>query len=694
MVLVPPPALQVDYLSGQGLVVKVSGMTVIDGSGFQYYEPGWSKGYYSSHWDSQLVKTQPDGSILATFNSKEGAEGQVVVTTKLQDIHLEYTFRWHGDHAVMIENGIGVVRKPFFISGESEDGRSLPLAAAQGQDIWSSIQSTVLTGPLFDLKASCGRPMDALDGDKVDEDWNLGGGTIWFGNAGLPIKPGEEVHVAADWEIPALPKITPADSSLDPDWNESRIAKGQDSPLPLDQHPAIAWRGIHLFVGPHALEFHKRLIERVLKPLGFNYAVLQCERTAWDCTPGVQTSITMTKPDLAKLFALYRKNGIEPIPMIESFGHMPWLFEHGKNLDLAYNPQIPYEIDPGKPAARELVAKIWEEAIALLHPRAIHFGMDEVDLRGFEPNDADKVTRLWNIQVPFLLAIADKHHVKAMLWGDKMLAPGEAPDACLGDSATSAAARRAVVTPGTVITDWHYAPNPDPSVYTSLKLWTGLGMPPIAADWFRLENIAGFTKAAQNASAGTLLTTWAGYESSEEAMLADTKQFSAFVFAGLANSDPDAALSTLKSEGVPKTSNRMRTLFQHLYFGPAEAGGAGQNAELADLVLQGIQGPDRPASILVNTKTKGKMALLIGLSCEATPLDSETVGNLDLTFEDGSTASHAIVYGLDVTNPGGEATFRSDGGVIRIDLGGKRLKSLRVAEVCPFGLSIRSLRVE
>ena len=43
----------------------------------------------------------------------------------------------------------------------------------------------------------------------------------------------------------------------------------------------------------------------------------------------------MSREDLVKLFKLYRDAGIEPTPLIQSFGHMGWLFMNGQNKDLA-----------------------------------------------------------------------------------------------------------------------------------------------------------------------------------------------------------------------------------------------------------------------------------------------------------------------------------------------------------------------
>ncbi|RYG45456.1 hypothetical protein EON79_12590, partial [bacterium] len=253
--------------------------------------------------------------------------------------------------------------------------------------------------------------------------------------------------------------------------------------LLLDQ-PVREFRGVHLFVGPEANAFQKRLWERVLFPLGFNKVVLQCERTDWESTPGIRTAGTMNRKDLARLFAMYRAMNVEPIPLIQSFGHMEWLFANGKNLDFALNPAVPYTIDPRKPETQALLKKLWAEAAALLKPSRFHFGLDEVAMRGL-PENPSLVTQMWETHLPFLGGIARSHQAGMMLWGDQALAPGEGPDASLGDDRDNAARRRKAIPKGAEITDWHYKADPRFSNFTRvLQLWKSEGFRPIASTWY------------------------------------------------------------------------------------------------------------------------------------------------------------------------------------------------------------------
>lgn len=294
--------------------------------------------------------------------------------------------------------------------------------------------------------------------------------------------------------------------------------------------PSLSWRGVHMFVGPTARTFQSDLIAKVLGPLKLNKVVLQCERTNWEAIRGTETAITMDKADLAALAEVYRGHGFEVIPLVQSLGHAGWLFENRQNLDIALNPDVPFTLDPRKAKARDLLTSLWKEVAATLRPETVHFGLDEIDMRGL-PDDPSFTTRLWTRHVPFLAGLAKEIGARPMIWGDIMLHSSEAPDAAHAKTLAEAKARRAVVPRGTMIADWHYKDDPDPSIYTSLRLFKSAGMMPVASTWYRPNNIRGSALAAEKVGGGLLQTTWAGYESSQANMVKAIDQFSAYVLA-------------------------------------------------------------------------------------------------------------------------------------------------------------------
>lgn len=421
--------------------------------------------------------------------------------------------------------------------------------------------------------------------------------------------------------------------------------------------PSTSWRGVHLFGGPNSLPFHERLWENVLAPLKFNKAVIQCERTDWLSQPSIKTELTTPRETTAALFALYRRMGIEPIPLIQSFGHMEWLFANGQNLDLASHPDSPYRIDPTKPKAREAISRIWDEAVALLNPKTVHFGLDEVDARSFK-EDPETITKLWEQHLPFLGEIARKHSVDMMLWGDKGLARGEGIDAAHGDSLDHARRRRSAIPPGATIADWHYKNDPSPERFLwSLDLWQREGFKTVATTWFNPENIYGFYRAAIQNKSGTLQSTWAGHEAGEEPMLREFRQFSAMVLAA------DYAWSGRK-EPPSKLGYKPEEAFAQMFFGfrselKPRVGwflGGSRPKRIGDVAfslfepvqlysLIGRSGP-RPAEAtlrLPSGATARELAFALDTTVQCN--ENDPIAEIDVVFADGTEKREALVYG-------------------------------------------------
>lgn len=446
--------------------------------------------------------------------------------------------------------------------------------------------------------------------------------------------------------------------------------------------PKVRWRGVHLFGGPKARAFQKTLWTKVLRPLGFDNVVLECERTAWDATPGIATPQTMSKAELRDLFLLYKNLGVEAVPLIQSFGHMEWLFANGKNLDLAMNPDVPYAVDPRKPRTKEVLTKIWEEAIALAQPKKIHFGLDEVGMEGWTGGELF-LTDQWTEQLKFLGGIAKANGVDPMLWGDVALAPREAPDATSAKTPEDAATRRAAIPKYAYVTDWHYKAEPDPNAYIkNLQLWKDAELRPIAATWYQPDNIYGFSLAAGLLSAGTLQTTWCGYESTETAMLENPAQFGAMVLSA------EYAWSgrTEKPNQLPYDPNE---LFRKMFYErpsplkplPGATLGEGTAYTVGDIRFQtldlrtnSVLKPDPAAGSAIELSTTGKgRELNLAVATDLTSEFGEAVAEVTVERVGAPPITERLVYGRDIRSlsdpeplskgdrtPGGPACFRID----------------------------------
>lgn len=784
-----PSSFTFEVRSGAGLTVSLDGVPIIRNSWFQYYEPGWTKGYYSSLNGAQRVQKLGEGKWRVDFDTGvQGGKGFQTYEASGDTLKVHCEFDWDGEHPVKIETTAATLWAPALETGSlTADGnptRPLNAYAYQGSDLvprrfGPDSKSFAFTGPLGTVSEVSSEPLtlfDARGGYK--EDWASTGDLFWLGDLGLlaergkpalldlewkfdpkpqpvlqplratltaqPVKdallPDESRPVlipkpkedSLDWDSPmeltgaftfpagvfdhldefraalarrfVMPEVTartpkvaidagisklgyvpggyritirPASISVLGEEDDglrlglerlARLAFIKDGKLMLPtgylaDQPQNAWRGVHLFVGPKALPFQERLWTRVLRPLGFNKVVLQCERTAWDATPGIETPITMSKENLVRLFTMYRDMGVDPIPLIESYGHMEWLFENGQNLDLAFNPATPYAVDPRKPAVATLLSKLWDEVIATLRPDTIHFGLDEVTMLGFN-GDPALSTRLWATQLNLLGGIARSHDVQMMLWGDEALAPTEAPDATNGDDKDNAAARRAAIPKGSLIGDWHYLDDADYRSYTkNLQLWKDNGLVPIASTWYKPNNIHGFDVDAGLLGVGTLQTTWCGYDSNEQGMLAAMPQFSAMVLAA------DYGWSG-RNDDASQLGYDPAEVFRQMYFDPPSPLTAQPGVDLLpssshpeaaftvgnvkydagfELTMGSDLAPVAGAASDLDLTVAGKgRELAIAMQTLAPGEDGDPVADLTIELANGSKVHRQLKYGEEV----------------------------------------------
>jgi hypothetical protein len=807
------PDFEFEIKPRQGLTVTAKGIPIIKGSGFQYYAPGWTKGYYSSRWRDQAIRKVNENTVELNFN-EGGASGVVTYKKEGNRLLVDYTFNWSRGDAALIELNHGLVWVPPFQNGTINlDGvtRTLPqLPPIGGLDkriLGAAAKETALSAPVANLSMKSDGPVATYDGRRFDQDWAEPAPVYWQGNLALPVHIGQPTRVHVEytfniqnqsvtekkkinlsplsvkdgllpdetvpelipspkmsildwkntltisnlWKLPAgrpkffdlfrselekrfeMPEVGTIENRVSFDGGMSDFKKpegtyhikitkdsisvyGQEVAglrngvyrlaqmafikdgkicLPtglIQDDPRSDFRGVHLFVGPQALDFQQKLWSNVLRPLGFNKVVLQCERTDWDSTPGIHSPISMKKEDLAKLFRWYRTQEVEPIPLIQSLGHMGWLFANGTNKDLAVNSQIPYTIDPRKTGAKELIGKVWDEAIDLLKPRTIHVGLDEIDMLGISPPNPALTTELWQSMVPHLGTVAKRNNVDLMLWGDEGLAPDEAIDAANGDDKNNATLRRDAIPKGAYIADWHYRADQNHVPFLkSLQKWKLEGFRPIASSWYRPENIRGFGIAADVEQAGTLQTTWAGYESNEANMLKNIQQFSAMILAG----DYGWSGRLEKIEELPydplQIFGRMYNPHQSpvtkstaLLFGRGEIFECGgvkfsqlEGTNLRGIAATSINGPDSLDIALSGTVKE----LATAITCEVPAQQGEKIAEMTIAYKDGSQDKVSLLYGLHLRAQGESgATFfgerKNDRTCFRTATKPKELKSV------------------
>ncbi len=298
-------------------------------------------------------------------------------------------------------------------------------------------------------------------------------------------------------------------------------------------HPDFPFRGVHLHADKDTLPWVTQLIENVFSRLKINHIVLECQYARWDSHPELAPPWAMSKDDMRKLRQVAEEHFIQVIPLIQSLGHCEWMFARGQNLDLTEDKNAPYACCPSEPKVYNLLGDIYKEAIEVFQPEYLHVGLDEILNRGrfgecprclgtpIPDLFLNHVLRLYNF-------LKDRN-VKMMMWGDMLLAPGEARDAVHGGPPAHMASVRITLPKDTVICDWHYAPAND---YPSVRVFRQLGFPVIGCTWHNPYNIYSFAQSAHRAGAmGMLQTTWAGYHGNRTVLRREPQQVAAYVLA-------------------------------------------------------------------------------------------------------------------------------------------------------------------
>jgi hexosaminidase len=334
----------------------------------------------------------------------------------------------------------------------------------------------------------------------------------------------------------------------------------------IQDWPSLPFRGIHFFTGRDGRDLQVRMLRDVLGALKLNALVWECSYLKWTTHPEIHhTTNGMEMADAKAVIAEARRQHVEIVPLINTFGHSEWLLENDAHRGLADDPEKPYAYDACSSDVLAICADIYREAVELFRPRFVHIGHDEIQAPGFPRGECMRgkgATRAILDDIEHWRAFLAGLGARTMIWGDMFLYGDVAPDATNASSAEEARQLRAELNKEVVITDWHYAPAPVEG-YRSLKAFNDEGFDTIASPWFSPANITRFARAAaiqrdrgaatgaaaapvgrSGRTLGTLQTTWAGYSFGNHSFWEAPNQYAAYVLAAEAAwnggyADPD-----------------------------------------------------------------------------------------------------------------------------------------------------------
>ncbi|NLD61394.1 family 20 glycosylhydrolase [Candidatus Sumerlaeota bacterium] len=311
----------------------------------------------------------------------------------------------------------------------------------------------------------------------------------------------------------------------------------------IDDYATLPFRSIQFFTGKDSLELHKKIFGDLMPIIRANPVTYELDYMGWSKFPKMFNKQYGAKnSDVRAIAKVAKQNGIEVVPLINTYGHAEWMIDNPTYKKLADDPEKPFCYDATNPEVYKICEKIYEEAIEIFKPYIIHIGHDEIYAPTFPKKDIAKkvgAKKLIMDDILYWHNFLKKRNIRTMIWGDMFLGPGESIDSTNAKSVEQAKEWRSMLPRDIMFADWHYAPG-KPEQYKSVKLLADEGFDVVGAPWYSTVNIVNFTSATAQAAMdttsgmhalGMMQTTWAGYSFDKNSIDGARKQYAAYVAA-------------------------------------------------------------------------------------------------------------------------------------------------------------------
>ncbi|SEI69678.1 Glycosyl hydrolase family 20, catalytic domain [Deinococcus reticulitermitis] len=303
----------------------------------------------------------------------------------------------------------------------------------------------------------------------------------------------------------------------------------------ISDAPALADRIAMIYLDQYSQGINDRLIP-MLAALKYNQVLIMSNYVQWDTARagGFAHPGGASKAEARRVAELARSYGLEPIPLIETLGHVGWMFYGGKNTELRQDPdaQESWAYDTLNPATYDRVLfPILKEAVEVFRPRVVHIGHDEVRAAGrgrfpARPNGvALGFEKLFVDDTVKLHGFLKAQNVGTMIWHDTAFA----------DSLI--ATLPAQLPKDIQVAYWNYTPGTGTEMLGRIK---ALGFPVLGASFKDPGNPETLAKAAAQVGGGMIQTRWNGYFGNPSIWDGMAEQGVAYVRAGNAFWNPQA----------------------------------------------------------------------------------------------------------------------------------------------------------
>lgn len=232
----------------------------------------------------------------------------------------------------------------------------------------------------------------------------------------------------------------------------------------VEDAPFMPYRGVHLMLpGAHEMEFARRLVKYVISPMGYNNIIIEVAGAMrFDSHPEINEAVELAnkkyaagewpqlphgcvadytiveKKDVAEFVDYIRTFGIEPIPEIQTLGHVQFMTaahpdiaerdEYAKDVEKvdemsADVPPIKFYAHcycPSNEKSYEIALDLLDEIIEVFRPTEfVHMGHDEVYEIGVCPKCREKdPAQLFANDIQRYYDHLKKKGLRMMIWAD------------------------------------------------------------------------------------------------------------------------------------------------------------------------------------------------------------------------------------------------------------------------------------
>ncbi len=464
----------------------------------------------------------------------------------------------------------------------------------------------------------------------------------------------------------------------------------------IRDYPAHPWRVAMIYLDRNAA-LNEQLIP-LLAAHKFNALLVMSNYIAWDSAPSLRMPGSAPKDLVRQNLETARAYGLEVIPLLETFGHVEWLFQNGQNNDLLLDPnaQSRFAYNPLEPRTYEVLLPIVDEVLELFNPRYFHIGHDEV--RNVVPFPASNVSfaDAFIADTRRLHAHLAAAGVRTMMWHDVLLAPDVQPR--LGEFPNDI-----------IVTSWNY--NPAAS-YPTIDTLSDAGFAVLGASWYDPDNIRSYAQYTaqrrqnndnvQGTVQGMVLTRWTGYFGNSSLLAGQYPQAYAYLHAAQHFWQPSApALGDAparfrqawfrqawlgQADSAPRAGylvNLTPVANRHLSAQQGDWLGRGADFDMAALLDEssddssdggsessserviagvrfqlgaviGLQGQHRrvqedPERVNLEVNTAARQIAFLHTTGWAVPETGEEIGRYVVHYQDGSSSPIPLFYGVNIS---------------------------------------------